>query len=81
METIVDISACPCPAVPTPRETSVASTDWAADLWPHTLARADQCTGEQLTQIDWWDSVFPDFKMAAQELYLVSREYYNWGSV
>lgn len=74
-ETVVDISPFPCPAVSTPRETSVASTDWAVDLWPHALARADRSTDERLTQIDQYNYFFPDFKITMQELLLdLSRD-------
>ena len=81
METVADTFPFPCPAIFTPRQTSVASTDWSVGLWPHNLARADGSTDELLTQTDQRDSVFPDFKIATQEFYLVSLEHFDWGSV
>lgn len=75
MESVVDISPFPCPAVSTPRETSMASTIWAVDLWPHALARGvHRSTDERLIQMDQYNYFFPDFKIATQELHLISLE-------
>lgn len=63
------------------RDFPVASNDWAMDLWPHTLERADWSTGEDLNQTGQCDSFFPDFKIATQVFQLVSLQHCSWGGV
>lgn len=69
----MDIFPFPCPASSTPRQMSVSSTDWAVDLWPQNLARADWSTDEQLTQVGQCDSFFPDLKKCTAILLGFSR--------